>query len=151
MSDSTTSSMAQGALAGSALGPWGALAGGVLGGIMGAKEKKNQDRTRKENAMINMYSPLFGQSPQALGAREDTTTLGALQGLMSGYQFGRSVSPNDVQGFKNIFGSADPNTTQAVPNAGEYVPYIQQAPGQSAVPQNFTPQFGLPFNPYVRG
>ncbi len=100
--------------------------------------------------MINMYSPLFGKSPEMLGAREDTTTLGALQGIMSGYQFGRSVTPNDVQGFKNIFGSADPNSSTVVPNAGEYVPYVQ-TPGQApAAAPSFAPQYGLPFNPYVR-
>src|SRR6478735_5737863 len=81
------SSVAGGAAAGTAIMPgWGTLAGAVIGGILGARQQKEQERARKEQALINMYSPLFGKSPEALGMRHDYTTSGVLSGGLGGYQ-----------------------------------------------------------------
>lgn len=122
-----TSGAAGGAASGANFGPWGALAGALLGGVLGARQQKEQEEARKQQALINMYAPLFGKAPEAMGMKQDFTTSGALSGLMSGYNLGAQINrPTQAERF-------------AAPTSNAYV--IGQTPGVVAAPQ-----YG--FNPY---
>ena len=158
---STESSVAAGAGAGAAFGPWGALAGGILGGILGSRQQKQQEKARQEQAMINMYSPLFGKSPEALGMRHDYTTSGLMSGVTGGYSIGTQLEDylrkrEEVE-LAKANGSA---TSSAAPvtSAQVFVPYAgpapqQMAPGSSgyAIPPQPMPVGIAPYGPNPYG
>lgn len=63
MNDISWGDMAQGAVAGSSLGPWGA-AGGAVVGLLQAKERAKQQRQdAMMQAMGQELAPIFGNAP----------------------------------------------------------------------------------------
>jgi hypothetical protein len=66
----------------------------VLGGILGYRQQKAQKEARKEQAMLNMYSPIFGQAPVALGAKQEMTMPGVFAGGIGGYDLGAQLDKN---------------------------------------------------------
>lgn len=95
----------------------------AIGALMAQKQQRAADKARKDQALINMYSPIFGQSPQALPARQDLTTQGAVSGGMAGYQIGQGLQQQDMQ--KNLYDkmladSSNPNTSTPIPQVNYY-------------------------------
>lgn len=58
--------VAQGAAAGSAMGPYGAIAGAALGLLSGAEKKKKAEEQRKLDALSQELAPIFNKAPEKI-------------------------------------------------------------------------------------
>lgn len=109
---------------------WIPAAGAALGAYLGHEQQKSQDAARTAQAEANMYAPLFGQAPTAMGARQDVTTPGALSGFMAGYGIASQLGMGGGQQ-----AAAQPQTNTANPNTTAWVPYGQTQNQSMGAPQ----------------
>lgn len=114
----------------------------AINGYLGYKEQQEQEKARKDQALINMYAPLWGQMPQALAARQNKVMPGIISGAMSGYDIASQLKRDDMQEnlYKKLMGDdAKPSQESLV------TPYV--APESSLSDQNRS-QFMPYFDPY---
>lgn len=126
------------------------LATAALGGYMGQKQQEAQDRARKDQALINMYSPLFGGAPQALPMAQNYQAPGMIQGALTGYSLMNSIQDN-ARKEKEAMALADAVSTQSQ-QAGSrdvFIPYAVQEPIMSQGVADSGPFTYRPYNPFV--
>lgn len=56
--------VAQGAAAGSSMGPYGAIAGAAMGLLAGAEKKKKEAEQKKLDALSQELAPIFNKAPE---------------------------------------------------------------------------------------
>jgi hypothetical protein len=138
----------------------------AINGYLGYKEQQEQEKARKEQALINMYAPLFGQMPQALAARQNKVMPGIISGAMSGYDIASQIKNDEMrdnlykklmgedekpteeslvtpytvmseQGHSQFMPYFDPYNAWRAPAQPDYAPYVgREAPAQ---PDSFAP------------
>lgn len=90
------------------------LIGAGVGAYLGKQQQKAAEDARKEQALINMYAPLFGKAPTAVAPRQDMVTPGALSGAMSAYGMGSQIQQQGKLNAlydRQLANTANPNTT----------------------------------------
>jgi hypothetical protein len=126
---------------------WAPLIGAVAGAVMANKQQKAADQARKDQALINMYAPLFGQQVQALPARQDLTTQGAVSGGMTGYQIGQGLEDQKLR--KTYYdamiadkaNTANPYASTLVP-APSSIQSVPQKPWAPVSAENYFNMYG---------
>ena len=65
---------------------WAPLASAAAGLILGNEQQKAQNRANKNQALLNMYAPLFGQEVKAMQPQQDHIIPGMVSGAIRGYE-----------------------------------------------------------------
>lgn len=127
------------------------LASALGSGYLGYEQQKSQEQARKDQALINMYAPLFGQQVQALPMKQNMVMPGIIQGGISGYEMANNIQKAERD--KNLYdkqmellNKANQSDTLVSPQApsvpmdayGKFMPYYDPwnpwARSQGAVP-----------------
>jgi hypothetical protein len=126
---------------------WLPIASAVAGGYMGYKQQQAQDRARKEQALINMYSPIFGSAPQALPMEQNYQNPGAIQGLLTGYSLMTQLEDRDAQKAQAAALAAAAGKAQT-DKTDVFVPYAVQDPTMSQGAPDVGPYSYKAYNPF---
>lgn len=124
---------------------WIPLATTAASAYLGYQQQKEQAKARKDQALINMYSPLFNQSPQALGMEQNFMAPAAIGGAIQGYGLMRQI---DADAAKEKEAKEKAAMAAAEEDTEVFMPYsIEQPIMSKGVPEN-GPYSYRPFNPF---
>lgn len=124
------------------------LASTALGGYMGYKQQQAQEKARKEQALINMYSPIFGGSPQALPMAQNYQNPGAIQGFLTGYGIMNQMNDNAKHEAALAAAAAAADHSQTT-KTDVFVPYSVQEPLMSQGLPDTGPYAYRANNPFI--
>jgi hypothetical protein len=115
----------------------------AINGYLGYKEQQEQEKARKDQALINMYAPLFGQMPQALAARQNKIMPGIISGAMSGYDIASQLKNDEMRDnlYKKLMEDNGKTSQESL-----VTPYV--APEYSPMSDQSRAQFMPYFDPY---
>ena len=120
---------------------WIPLATAAVSGYLGHKQQQEQERARGDQALINMYSPIFGGSPQALGMRQNYTMPGAISGFLEGMSIMDQLEKKEK--------ASDTSSASSDPSTDVFIPYAQSpnmSMGAPAVsPYTYRPRYTNPW------